>query len=310
MYYLVKKQFGYFASIELGRLECLSGDHISSLQAASNINVFDHTELLELIPICHINLFYHKSISQLLLRRFTDANETLTTAILYVSRILKPGVSSLRNNIILTINKILDKILALAAISSALSPQYRVDDQVKELIQSKYKDKVHKLYEGELKVFNELFELAAPKFIAVGVPDFTNIINYNVETYSRQVQLFMQEVEQNISVLKLRSYLRLYAAIEVSKLARFNDMTDDEFTSILLSFKHKAVQIQSSSVTGTKPVFTSDVNYTIENGNVVIDSSGSRLDKEKVFEKYFISGIRKHVELYGDITRSTASYGL
>ncbi len=67
--------------------------------------------------------------------------------------------------------------------------------------------------------------------------------------------------------------------------------------SILISFKHKAVQLEFSAVTGSKCVYTSDVNYTIQDGNVVIDAIGSRLDKEKIFEKYFISGIRKNAEM-------------
>lgn len=113
----------------------------------------------------------------------------------------------------------------------------------------------------------------------------------------------MQEVEQNMLVLKLRSYLRLYAAIKVSKLARFNDISEEEFISKLISFKHKAIQVQASSVNGNKPIYTSDVNYMIADGNVIMDETTSRFDKEKVFEKYFTSGIRKHVELYKDIQR-------
>lgn len=74
-------------------------------------------------------------------------------------------------------------------------------------------------------------------------------------------------------------------------------MTENEFTSILIAFKHKAVQVETSAVSGSKPVYTSDVNYLIQDGNVVIDASGSRLDKEKIFEKYFITGIRKHAEM-------------
>ena len=74
-------------------------------------------------------------------------------------------------------------------------------------------------------------------------------------------------------------------------------MTEDELISILISFKHKVVQVESSIASGNKPVYTSDVNYSIQDGNIVIDSSGSRLDKEKIFEKYFITGIRKHSEM-------------
>lgn len=305
----VKSQFGYFAAIELARLECLAGDHVSSLRAISTIDIFDNTELLETLPTCHINLYYHTGISQMLLRRFTDAIDTFNNVILYISRILKPGVSSIRSNIATTLNRILDKILALTAICSSLSPGHRVDDQVREMVQGKYKDKIYKLADGDIKTYLELFEAACPKFIYVGIPDYGTQMNYNQEMYLRQVQVFMTEVEQNAAALKLRSYLRLYAAIEVDKLARFNDLSDSEFASKLISFQHKACQIESS-IHGSKPVYTSDVNYFVKDGNIVIESSGSRHDKEKAFEKYFISGIRKHVEIYGDLQRAVSSSGL
>jgi hypothetical protein len=73
-------------------------------------------------------------------------------------------------------------------------------------------------------------------------------------------------------------------------------MTEAEFLSILISFKHKAVQVDSS-LGNSKPVYVSDVNYTIQDNNVIIDTSNSRFDKDKMYEKYFISGIRKNAEM-------------
>jgi translation initiation factor 3 subunit L len=216
-------QFGLFASIEQARLECLCGDHLASLRAASYVDPFEHSELFEVVPFGQVNLYYHMGISHLLLRHFTDAIDTFSHVALYISRILKPGMSNLRSTMITTLNKTLDKILALVTIAAALNPGRRIDEQVRELIHGKFKDKAHKLVEGDTKAFLDLFESASPKFIVMGVPDYSNPpTNLNQENFSRQVQTFMREVGQNVSILKLRSYLRLYAAIEVSKLARFN----------------------------------------------------------------------------------------
>ena len=75
-------------------------------------------------------------------------------------------------------------------------------------------------------------------------------------------------------------------------------MSDAEFLSILISFKHKAVQVDTSlGSASNKPVYVSDVNYTIQDNNVIIDTSTSRFDKDKMYEKYFISGIRKNAEM-------------
>lgn len=174
---LVRLQFGYFASVELARLECLASDHLSSLRALSYIDALDRSDLAELLPTCQVNLYYHCGVSQLLLRRFTDAIDTLNVAVLYISRILKPGVSAFRSNMVVaTLNRILERILALLAIAIALSPGHRVDDQVRELVISKFKDSLHKMHEGDKKTFISMFENAAPKFIFAG--KFINILGY------------------------------------------------------------------------------------------------------------------------------------
>lgn len=216
-------QFGLFAATEQARLECLCGDHLACLRASSYVDSFEHAELFEVVPLGLANLYYHMGISHLLLRHFTDAIDTFSTGALFVSRIMKPGMSSLRSATVSALNKMLDKILAFVTIASALNPGRRFDEQVRELIQGKFKDKAHKLMEGDTKVFLDLFESSSPKFVVIGSPDYASSpSNLNHENFNRQVQTFIKEVEQNVSILKLRSYLRLYAAIEVSKLARFN----------------------------------------------------------------------------------------
>jgi translation initiation factor 3 subunit L len=88
-----KQQFGYFASIELARLECIVGDYGASLKALSVVDIYDRSEHFETLPQCHVNVFYHAGISQLMLRRYTDSIDTFSNAILYISRTLKPGVA-------------------------------------------------------------------------------------------------------------------------------------------------------------------------------------------------------------------------
>jgi RNA polymerase I-associated factor PAF67 len=144
------------------------------------------------------------------------------------------------------------------------------------------------------------------------VPDYSSGSNSNLDAYSQQVSIFMTEVSQNVSVLKLRSYLRLYAAIDTAKLARFTDSSEAEFVNKLISFKHKATQSQSSSASlpGTTNKFTSDVVYSIRDGNVVIDAASSQFDKGKSAEKDFIAGVRKHAEIISDLQRAFDASGI
>jgi hypothetical protein len=122
---------------------------------------------------------------------------------------------------------------------------------------------------------------------------------------------FITEVQQHISFLKLRSYFGLYASIDISKLARFNDITDTDLICLLTSLKHKSSSYRSSGANQAAGGF---VHYYIEDGILVIDSEGSSASSsaitDKSHEKYFIAGVRKHVEIKGQLQRTFDSLQL
>ena len=58
-----------------------------------------------------------------------------------------------------------------------------------------------------------------------------------------QTQLFMEEVKQQILFPQIRSYLKLYTTIGLEKIARFNDLDEEQFSAQLVSMKHKLTQV-------------------------------------------------------------------
>lgn len=54
----------------------------------------------------------------------------------------------------------------------------------------------------------------------------------------------MEEVRQQLLFPQIRSYLKLYTTIGLDKIARFNDLTDEEFSAQLISMKHKLTQVR------------------------------------------------------------------
>lgn len=62
----------------------------------------------------------------------------------------------------------------------------------------------------------------------------------------------MEEVKQQILFPQIRSYLKLYTTIGLEKIARFNDLDEEQFSAQLVSMKHKLTQVrymQSSTCT-------------------------------------------------------------
>lgn len=301
------QRFGIFAAIELSRLECLVGDYDASIKALAPIFAADRSEIFSQSPSTHVNLYYHAGVSFLMLRRYSDALETFSEIILHFARILKPGFDSQK-----VLQKMLDKTLSLAAVASTLCPGKRVDDQVREIMETRAAEKVRRLNSGDIIALRDIFAQAAPQFISPLIPDYTERVDFNYEAINTQVSIFATEARQQLSVLSIRSFLRLYTSIELSKLARFNDVSDSDLMAQLMGFKHKTVQVQasaamaglsSSSCAGGERVSTSDVNYYIQDNAVFLDSTNTKAEKTRTIESFFTGGIRKHGEIQSDLTK-------
>eukprot|EP01041_Mallomonas_annulata_P000583 gene583-1130_t len=309
---------GYFCMIEKSRLECLLGDYTASLRVIAPIKLWDRNELFTLIPSCHANLFYHTGLSLMMSRRYGDAIETFSDIILHISRMLKPGTNTNRQGLHGQLQKMLEKVLALASVCIVLCPGYRVDDHVRELVDTKLDEKYRRLMVGDLSNLESTFEHFCPKFISPAVPDYTVTAtgaSPGQEAIRLQVSIYSTETQRQMALLRIRSYLRLYRSIDLEKLARFSDMTVSELTSQLLSYNHKTMQIQSTQLGGgdgstCQRLSTSDVHFHIQDKVMFIDSGSSQTDRSRAAERVFISGIRKNVEIADDVRRVFSRFGL
>lgn len=294
------EHFAYFAAVEKVRLECLLGDYGSALDTCALIKLGDRSEPYYGLPSCHVNLYYHVGVCQMMLRKYDEAIDTFVEICLHASRVVRLGNGTTsKNGSEMLMKKMLDKMLALTAICVALSPGVRLDDQVRELMEGKYSDRVRRIQAGNVTVCSDLFESSCPKFICSAIPDYKVPSNLCTEVYQNQVSTFVREVQQRVGALKLRSYLRLYASIDVDKLARFSDMSSEALTSQVLSYKLK---IQQQIVDGTAR--SSGVDYFVKDGSLVIDSTSTHTDRSNAAERFFFTGMRKNADFLRDVEKS------
>merc|ERR1719330_495742 len=97
----------------------------------------------------------------------------------------------------------------------------------------------------------------------------------------------MNEMVSQQTLRKLRSYMKLYTSISVQKLGRL--VSEEEFLSLLLSYKHKMRQLEvSNEEEGVEEVGTiSDIHYYIKDDIIHVDEA----EKQNRFENYFMSQI-------------------
>eukprot|EP01033_Poteriospumella_lacustris_P014678 gene14678-10495_t len=292
----VVQQFGYFARIELARVQCLLGDFSTSLATVADIKLNDRNELFNRSPICHFNLFYHIGVSQMMLGRFEDSLVTLSDCVLFVLGLSKPGAAgSLRPGVASNLNRMMEKALALLAILITLTPFYRVEDQVRAAVDAKFADKMRKLVAGDVATATELFESACPKFICSIIPDHS-VPRATNDVYETQVRGMTDKINKEIPFLKVRNFLSMYKSIEVTKLAEFSGVSEVTLRELLDAHVAKVSNPTLRS--------TDELRFTINGDLLVVERGPNKNDHTLQAERFFLSNMRKQKELIAGINKT------
>jgi translation initiation factor 3 subunit L len=257
--------FGYFALVGLLRVECLFGDYYMALRTVDGLD-YGPVALYHKVPSCHTTVYYYTGFSYLMMRRYQDAVRTFSNVLVHLSG-SRFGGSYQQDQIM----KKSEQMGALLMISVALSPQ-KVDDSVMQNIKDKHYDKQQKLQKGDSNTFEELFNYTCPKFISPAPADWDSLDTFNPnEAHTRQLNLFLLEVQQQQKFPDIRAYMRLYSVMPVPKLSQFLDLEPDTLRTLLMCYKYKTRQlVQNIHGPPLEGVSTScsDINYTLD-GNMM-----------------------------------------
>ncbi|KAL3904827.1 MAG: hypothetical protein SGILL_009917 [Bacillariaceae sp.] len=295
--------FGIFASVALSRLECLLTDYSGCLAALAP--VLENTTSVVSKPdqesktfaqvmngavAARLSMTYHAGIAFLMLRRYKDAALTVGELCSYMQRGFKTGqLRQLPNSDQLYKNY--DRMMALLAICTHLCPQTDlIEDSISKVIRDKYGAQLGK------EAYTELFVFCAPKFISPAIPDFCQC-GPAENVYKQQVQMLEHELKDQATFRDMRSYLKLYTSIPVSKLTSFGNKE-----STMLSLKLKMRQLENNNATipslkEATPRSALDIQYYAEAGAddeiVHIDEA----EKQRRFENYFMGQISQSIDI-------------
>lgn len=274
----VLRVLGYFSLVGLARVHCLLGDYTGSLAKLDPLDL-DAAGLFTKVAGAHVTTLYTVGFAHLMSRRYTDAIRSFNSALVYVAR-HKAAMRSPGHELVL---KKAEQMYALLATAVALCPQHKLlDEGVKNLLSEKFSEKMLKMKEaGDEGVFDELFSYACPKFILAAPPNFDDPgANHGQEAYRLQLRIFLAEAHAAAKLPQLRSFLKLYTTIPVSKLAALMDYEEGALLQLLLAMKRKATLKEwrgGASQLDGEWVATGEVDFYVEAGMVhVVDSKPSR----------------------------------
>lgn len=297
--------FGIFASVALSRLECLLTDYSASLSALapvlenSTTKVVKHdqetktfTQVIQSVFPARLSLTYHAGISFLMLRRYKDAATTVGDLCTYMQRGFKTGQLRSMPNVD-QLYKNYDRMIALLAICTHVCPQTNlVEESIAKTIREKHGAQMSK------ENFTELFVFCAPKFVTPAIPDFVTSGSID-NAYKQQIYLLEQELKDQPNFEKLRSYLKLYTSIPISKLINFGNT---EHTLASLKLKMRQLEITNSDVPSLEDASVKsalDIHYYAEK----VEGSADEIvhvdeaEKQRRYENYFFGQVTQSCDI-------------
>lgn len=300
------RMLGYFSLVGLLRLHSLLGDYYQAIKVLENIELHKKSQFSH-VPACQISTSYYVGFAYMMMRRYSDAIRTFSSILLYIHRTKQLFQTRTYQND--QINKQTEQMYHLLAMCLVLHPQC-IDESIQQVLREKnYHDKMQKMQGGDLNEFRACFLFACPKFLSPTPPPTTAPRDdYLKEATEHQTQVFMDEVSQQKMLPTIRSYLKLYTTLPMSKLATFmsppNEPLSDQklqqniadLRIYLLCFKHKM-----KNIVWTKG--TSGLEGSFQSGSELdfyIDQDMIHIADTKVANRYgdfFIRKILKFEEL-------------
>eukprot|EP01087_Luapelamoeba_hula_P007984 TRINITY_DN1979_c0_g1_i1.p1 TRINITY_DN1979_c0_g1~~TRINITY_DN1979_c0_g1_i1.p1 ORF type:complete len:564 (+),score=113.11 TRINITY_DN1979_c0_g1_i1:39-1730(+) len=315
--YSVQQSLGYFSAVGLLRLHCLLGDYHMGVAALKPINITNHKGLHTMVAACYITLYYYLGFAYLMMHHYSAAIKVFTNILSYINRTRQYHTHSYQYVQIMKKGK---QTFTLLAISVALCPGKLTDGHIERRLYDMYGEKMQKIvqrklsetgshYQGDESVLAEMFFGSCPKFISPHVPDYSDesAVDYQHDARNLQYKVFVEDVRRLLSsmVPTLRSYLKLYTTIPLSKLATFLGVEPEVCRSYLLCYKNKT---RSLAWTGGASLSTdfqpaSDVSFYIDKDDMVHIADTKILRR---YGEFFITETKKCQEICRRIDKALA----
>jgi len=224
------------------------------------------------VTSAHVAVYYYVGFAYLMLGRYPDAIRAFSHILFFVLRLKHFQRGSQFDQI----NKTADRMYALLAICQSLCPT-KVDEGISTAMKEKFGEQFNKMVRGgneSLESFQEMFLHGSPRFISPNPPPYETESVEILESFSKlkdpsqhQLELFLTQVEPQLSTATLRSFLRLYTTLGTDKLAKFLEVDQEErVLEMLMTAKGAARKLtwEKGSLLEGEVVGVSDVNFGID----------------------------------------------
>ena len=300
---------GYFALVVLCRTYTKLGDYNIAIEYANELGIYSNDALFLRTPKCHSSLALYAGFALAMSRRWEDALRVMSRSLALLQRSFRV-LDDKDGGATGFLRAPVKRMMLLVAIGIAACPSVEIEDLVRRAVTSRHREIIDAVQAGTnttsttstttdstvtptTDVLDNAFAEAAPGFLTwyhevPAPPATTNVTNADGTTTTTPVTtttpnpldvvlntqriLFKAEIAQRTAgIATLRSYLRLYTSIDVSKLASFAGMSLDDTRAALTSMKIKGW-------IGDRPVGSTSSTTGMNNNNNANDGSATGVD--------------------------------
>jgi translation initiation factor 3 subunit L len=298
----IYKMLGYFGLVGLVRLHCIMGDYALALNTLADVDLTKRVAMARATS-CHVSTYYYVGFSYMMLGRYADAVRTFSHILIFINRAKQYNPRTYQYD---QMNKLADKMHALLTICISLAPM-RLDESIHSQIRDKFTESLTRMQRADLdalQAYNELFIYACPRYIApmaVGLDSDTPVPDRS----AFQARIFVSNVERQLRIPILRSFLKLYTTLGVERLASFLEMEEDELMTLLLLFKQTTRQTKWNEgllLDEGERTLVSDLDCSINVDTVII--AESKMGRR--FGDWFLRNSSKFHDLQVSVQKTAA----
>ncbi|ODV92415.1 hypothetical protein CANCADRAFT_86625 [Tortispora caseinolytica NRRL Y-17796] len=290
------KYLGHFSIVGLLRVHSILGDFTLALDSMRELDLSKKAPLT-MVPAAHISAYYYVGFAYMMLRRYVDAIKMFSHGLMYVSRTKQPHSKSVQYQ---TVARKSDQMYALLAICVSLCP-VRLDESLHLSLRDRYGERLTTMQQptkSALAIFSDLFVFAAPKFINPNAPE-----SPLSDSLAHHLMLFLDDVESVLFMPTVRSYLKLYTSMHLSKLASFTEIEESRLREMLMLYNLKSRQKKwvSGELLSGEEVTSSDVDFYLDGDVLHINETKAG----RRFSDWFLRNISRLYNVQDTINSSS-----
>lgn len=199
----------------------MAGDYKQALEAVRNIDL-SKPKLISSVLTCQVTIYHQVGFCYLMSRRYSDAISRFEDILYYVR---STDTQNAMHSDYGAVRSKCEHITALLALAHAME-----DGVVKDMYRTE-SENLRKAFDGDEEAATALFKKGAPKFVEPSLLFATfdetqtkeelaaDIASRAKLAMDAQLQVFLRDFTLRKNMVDIRSYLKLYESLKISKLA-------------------------------------------------------------------------------------------